>query len=165
MNPTEQEFFKPFFNEDFLRKSNVVHNSIELNKERIPTNLEFLTYVRIIKLLKSLIDMSEAETASPDDLEKIRQLFSYGDDVINRSRLIHWLKALLFEHFKGQDKERFLEIFGEKVREEEDEHPSQFVLDQAAAAQQKREKRDQEEAAREARIAREAREAREARIA
>jgi len=63
--------------------------------------------------------------------------------------LIHWLKALLFGHFKDHQYEKqFLEILGEKVREEEgreeDERQSQFVLDQAKAAQEKREKRDRE---------------------
>lgn len=114
--------------------------------------------------------MSDAETASPDDLEKIRILFSYGDEVINRRLLTYWLKALLSDHFKGDDNRRFLEILGEKVREEGGEESQReaadlrqqdFVHAQAAAAQQKRAERDREEAARIERIAREDREARE----
>lgn len=44
MNPDEQNFFKPYFNKEFLRKSNVEYNSIERNSGRLPSNLEFLKY-------------------------------------------------------------------------------------------------------------------------
>lgn len=169
MNPEERKFFERFFNEKFLSRSNVERNLIERKSGRIPSNLEFLRYESVIKLLKSL---SDAKTASPDDLEKIRILFSYyGDEVINRSLLTYWLRALLFNHFNGDDNRRFLEILGEKVREEGGEESQReaadlmqqqqdFVHAQAEAAQQKRAERDQEEAAVFAQIAREAREAR-----
>jgi hypothetical protein len=89
------------------------------------------------------------DLATSEDLETIRNLFSYGDDAINRGILKNWCKRHIIHRFR-ENKKIFLEIIDEEAREkgrQEDEHPSQFVLDQAAAAQQKRETRDQEEAA------------------
>jgi len=51
--------------------------------------------------------------ASPNDLKIIRELFSYGDEVINRKNLRYWLKDIFKTRFNADDNKQFLEIVDE----------------------------------------------------
>ena len=66
------------FLEQFLKKSFVV------------SSMQFYAYERIMPLLKSLLEMRRSDDpATSEDLETIRELFSYNDDVINRTILMN----------------------------------------------------------------------------
>jgi hypothetical protein len=79
------------------------------------SNPDFLEeYERVIDLLKSIRNMLEDDApASPNDLKIIRELFSYGDEVINRKSLRYWLKDIFKTRFNADDNKQFLEIVDE----------------------------------------------------
>jgi hypothetical protein len=79
------------------------------------SNPDFLEeYERVIDLLKSIRNMFlEDAPASPNDLKIIRELFSYGDEVINRKSLRYWLKDIFKTRFNADDNKQFLEIVDE----------------------------------------------------
>lgn len=95
------------FLEQFLKKSFVV------------SSMQFYAYERIMPLLKSLLEMRRSDDpATSEDLETIRELFSYNDDVINRTILMNWCKRHLSHRFRDASKKIFLEIIDEEAREE-----------------------------------------------
>lgn len=116
----ERQFLEQFLKKPFVTELNVDKNVEARKNETIVSSVQFLQYERIMPLLKRLLEMRHPEDeATSADLETIRELFSYGDDVINRTILMNWCKRHLSHRFRNPKiKQIFLEIIDEEAREE-----------------------------------------------
>ena len=116
----ERQFLEQFLKKSFVTESNVDKNVEARKSKRLVSSIQFYAYERIMPLLKSLLEMRHSDDpATPEDLETIRELFSYGDDVINRTILMNWCKRHLSHRFRDADSKKiFLEIIDEEAREE-----------------------------------------------